>query len=63
MNDSKLESDCGLIISSEELTRIREACQRRRAELEAAGTLPAATIAPGSSQSAAEAFPTLRDLA
>ena len=52
MNDSKLESDCGLIISSEELIRIREACQRRRRELEAAGTLPPLTIAPGSSQSA-----------
>jgi len=51
MKESKLESDCGLFISSQELTRIRESCQRRRAELEAAGAQPAAIIAPSSSQS------------
>jgi hypothetical protein len=39
MNDSRPENDCGLIISPQELTRIREACERRRRELEAAGML------------------------
>jgi hypothetical protein len=48
----------GLSISLEELTRIREACQRRRAELEAAGALPGLSIAPGSSQSAVATLPT-----
>jgi hypothetical protein len=52
MSEPKLENVSGLIISSEELTRIREACQRRRAELEAAGALPPLGIAPGSPQGA-----------
>jgi hypothetical protein len=55
MSASKPENDCGLIISSQELIRIREACRQRRAELEAAGTLPALTIAPGSPQNGFEA--------
>jgi hypothetical protein len=57
MNDSELENKCGLLIEQEELFRIREACRQRRAELEASGTLPPATIAPGTSQSASSAAP------
>ena len=50
MNDSKLENDCGLIIDPALLVDIQAQCQRRRAELEAAGTLPGLTSAPGCSR-------------
>jgi hypothetical protein len=54
MSEPKLENDCGLIISPEELLRIQQACIRRRAELEAASALPPMTIALESPQGARE---------
>jgi hypothetical protein len=57
MSEPKHENDCGLIIAPAVLADIRAQCQRRRAELEAAGALPPATIAPGSLESAREALP------
>jgi hypothetical protein len=57
MSEPKHENESGLIIDPAVLADIRAQCQRRRAELEAAGALPALTIAPGSSQSAPEALP------
>jgi hypothetical protein len=50
MSDSRLENDCGLIIDPALLMDIRAQCERRRRELEAAGTLPPSPIAPGSLQ-------------
>jgi len=52
MSEPKHENESGLIIDPAVLADIRAQCQRRRAELEAAGELPAATIAPESLQSA-----------
>ena len=60
MNESRLENDCGLIIDPAVLADIRAQCQRRRAELEAAGTLPPATIALGSREGAFAALPAPR---
>jgi hypothetical protein len=57
MSELKHENDCGLIIDPAVLADIRAQCQRRRAELEASGALPAATIAPESPQSVREALP------
>jgi hypothetical protein len=57
MSEPKLENDCGLIIDPTLLADIRARCIRRRAELEAAGTLPPLTIAPGSSDNAIGALP------
>jgi len=47
----------GLIISAEELARIRTACQRRAAELAAAGPPQPVAIVPGSLQSVSTALP------
>jgi hypothetical protein len=54
MNEPKLENDCGLIIDPTLLADIQAQCQRRRAELEAAGALPPLALAPGASQSVSE---------
>jgi hypothetical protein len=51
------ESCSELIISAEELARIRAACQRRAAELEAATVSQCLPLAPGPSQSVCEALP------
>jgi hypothetical protein len=57
MSESRPENDCGLIIEQALLVDIRAQCLQRRRELEAAGTLPAATIAPRSLQSVPAALP------
>jgi hypothetical protein len=57
MSEPKLENESGLIIEPGLLADIQAQCQRRRTELEAAGALPAATIAPESPQSVREALP------
>jgi hypothetical protein len=57
MSDSRPENDCELIIDSAVLADIQRQCRARRAEMEAAGTLPPATIAPGAPQSAFAALP------
>ena len=59
MSEPKHESESGLIIDPAVLADIRAQCQRRRAELEAAGSLPVPTIAPESPQSAPAALPAL----
>src|SRR6516165_3465691 len=56
MSEPKHESESGLIIDPAVLADIRAQCQRRRAELEAAGSLPVPTIAPESPQSAPAAL-------
>jgi hypothetical protein len=50
MSEPKHENESGLIIDSSLLAQIREACQRRRAELETTGELQRLPIAPGSPQ-------------
>ena len=57
MNEHKPENDCGLIVEPAVLAGIRTQCQRRRAELEAAGALPPLSIAPGRPQAAFEELP------
>jgi len=57
MNESRLENECGLIIDPQELIRIREACEQRRRELEAAGALPPLRIAPEWTENASRAVP------
>jgi hypothetical protein len=58
MSESKHENESGLIIDSSLLAQIREACQRRRAELETTGELQRLPIAPGSPQATFGEFPT-----
>jgi hypothetical protein len=55
-----MSENCGeLIISAEDLARIRAACQQRVAEFVAAGASQNSPIAPGPAQSACEALPVL----